>query len=352
MALYDAVAALPLVVEGSDRRRHDRETSGGFTRRTTVFELRGAGATGRGEDVTYDAEDHEALAGAPAFDLAGEYTVGEFSRALDGVDLFPTREPGRETFRNYRRWAVESAALDLALRQAGTDLASAFGRELDPVRFVASMRVEGGDTTRVHDVLSATPDCEFKLDPTTDWDGDTVADLAATGAVRVLDLKGRYGSVEVGQPPDPELYELVVEGFPDAIAEDPALTPATEPLLTRAADRIAWDAPIHGVEDVEALPFAPDWLNVKPSRFGRVASLLETIEHCEAEGIRMYGGGQYELGVGRGHVQLLASVFYPDGPNDVAPRVYNDPGVAADLPTSPLEPPAEPVGLSWTGDGR
>ena len=67
----------------------------------------------------------------------------------------------------------------------------------------------------------------------------------------------------------------------------------------------------------------PGWLNIKPSRFGTTERLLECIEHCAADGIQMYGGGQFELGVGRRHIQVLASLFYPDGPNDVAPREYN-----------------------------
>ena len=32
-----------------------------------------------------------------------------------------------------------------------------------------------------------------------------------------------------------------------------------------------------------------------------------------------YGGGQYELGVGRGQIQCLAALFHPDAPNDIAP---------------------------------
>ena len=44
-----------------------------------------------------------------------------------------------------------------------------------------------------------------------------------------------------------------------------------------------------------------------------------------------YGGGQYELGVGRGHVQLLAALFHPHAPNDIAPGGYDalDPGARA-----------------------
>jgi hypothetical protein len=50
----------------------------------------------------------------------------------------------------------------------------------------------------------------------------------------------------------------------------------------------------------------------------------------------MYGGGQFELGPGRGHIQTLASLFYADAPNDVAPSEYNEGMARAGLPQSPL----------------
>ena len=50
----------------------------------------------------------------------------------------------------------------------------------------------------------------------------------------------------------------------------------------------------------------------------------------------MYGGGQFELGQGRRQIQTLASVFYPDTPNDVAPSTYNLGVPSDDLPRSPL----------------
>jgi hypothetical protein len=53
----------------------------------------------------------------------------------------------------------------------------------------------------------------------------------------------------------------------------------------------------------------------------------------------MYGGGQFELGVGRRHIQVLASLFYPGGPNDVAPSEYNAGGPRPGLPQSQLAPP-------------
>ncbi len=344
---FGAVADLPLVVESVEWERRDRDTSSGFVRTTTTFHLSGTGHTGRGEDVTYDTEDHDALADA-TFDLAGEYTVASFSTRLDDVDLFPTKPPEREMARAYRRWAVESAALDLALRQNDLSLAEAVGRDPDPVRFVASMRLGDPPTTdRLDAVLDAYPDTEFKLDPTPAWDGDLIDAVAATDAVRILDLKGLYEGTQVDFDPDPELYDRLLSTFPGAVVEDPGLTPETRPLFDGEQARVSWDYPITGVASVEELPFEPAWLNVKPSRFGTVESLFETIEWAEERGVALYGGGQFELGVGRDHVQLLASLFYPEGPNDVAPGGYNDPEVPSGLPTSPLAAPTNRSGLAW-----
>ena len=107
-----------------------------FTRVTTLIKLRGRGAEGVGEDVTYNAEDHEWFPTVPA---TGPTTLGELSQALDGVELF-AGEPRMDASNDYRRWALESAALDLALHQNGLTLGAAVGREYRPVRFVVSTR--------------------------------------------------------------------------------------------------------------------------------------------------------------------------------------------------------------------
>ncbi|MFB6205653.1 MAG: hypothetical protein ABEJ05_03870 [Haloglomus sp.] len=340
MSLYDAVADLSLAVDGHERTRRERETSSDFTRVTTTFALSGAGATGRGEDVAYDTPDHDALAAAdPDFAaFEGEWMLEGFSRALDDVDLFP-EPPERETARHYRRWAVESAALDLACRQADRTLGDLLDRAADPVRFVVSTRLGDAGFDRIERLLEANPDAEFKLDPTDDWDAGLVERLAETGRVRVLDLKGLYEGTDVDMTPDPELYRLVVEGFPDAVVEDPRLTDETRPVFDGHEERVAWDYPITGVESVRELPWEPDWLNVKPSRFGTVRSLFDTLDYAAERDISLYGGGQFELGVGRDQIQALAALFYPDGPNDVAPSGYNDPDPDPSLPRSPLDPP-------------
>jgi hypothetical protein len=196
--------------------------------------------------------------------------------------------------------------------------------------------------------LDRYPGLRFKLDPTPSWDDALVAELAQTGAVDSVDLKGLYKGSVVDNPPDPGLYRRVAEGFPKAWIEDPAITDATWPVLEPHQDRITWDAIIHSVEDIAGLPFAPRMVNVKPSRLGGIRPLFAAYEHCEAEGIAMYGGGQFELGVGRGQIQYLAAIFHPDGPNDVAPGGYNDVDPPAGLPGSPLPVQAHPTGFRWS----
>ena len=360
---YHRIADLSLSIDAVSTERLERETSSEFTRVSTEFALAGpasnadgahnAPIVGRGEDVTYETDEHDALAESGLPDLTGEYTIDSFSARLESVDLFPAGPPDREVFRNYRRWGLESAALDLALRQAETDIASALGRSLDPVRFVASTRLGDPPTTdRLEQLRERVPGLEFKLDPIPEWDDTLVTEIdESVGAdtIRILDLKGQYEGTEVDVPTDPGLYRRVFEAFPDAVLEDPAVTDETEPLFEddSARSRVSWDAPIDGLEDVESLPWEPDWLNVKPSRFGSIESLLETIEYCADRGIRCYGGGQFELGVGRGQIQLLASICYPNSPNDVAPGAYNDPEVGDGLAPSPLEPPTELAGFRW-----
>ncbi len=348
MGLYDAVADLPLVVDDWSLERRRLDTSSGFERVTTEVRLHGPDHTGRGEDVTYDAADQEALTAGDLPLAAGAATFGEFSAALDDADLFPDGDPERSVSRNYRRWAVESAALDLALRRADESLAGALGRSYDPLSFVVSTRLGDPPTTdRLEALLDVHDDLPFKLDPTPDWSpelADRIADLAT---VRILDLKGLYAGTDVDVPPAPDLYELAFERFPDAVVEDPAVTAATEDVVAANADRVSWDVPIHGVDDLDDLPFEPRWINVKPSRFGTIRSLLETIETCRERGISLYGGGQFELGPGRAAIQALAATFYPDAPNDVAPGAYNAAVLGDDLPASPLDPPTEPVGLDW-----
>lgn len=348
MSTFDAVAELPLRIDEYALEPLERDVSSAFTRKSTVIRLRGAGEEGVGEDVTYDAEDHDVLqAAGPTLPLAGTWTVASFCDHLESLDLWP-QPPQRDASRHYRVWAYESAALDLALRQAGIPLHEALGREPRPVTFVVSLRL--GEPATLDPVLRRLdryPATRFKLDPTSDWTPELVAGLQQTGAVDSVDLKGLYEGSIVDQGADPALYRLVAEAFPRAWIEDPRLTEETGPVLEPHRHRITWDANIHSVADIAGLPFPPKMVNVKPSRLGSLRELMAAYDHCAERSIGMYGGGQFELGPGRGQIQYLASLFHPDTPNDVAPGGYNDNEPPDGLPSSPLAPQPSPTGFRW-----
>jgi L-alanine-DL-glutamate epimerase-like enolase superfamily enzyme len=337
MALYDSVRDLPLVIERYDLEGHEYLARPDFRRKTTVIRLSGAGEEGLGEDVTYDGDLQDAQqARGAVLPLAGEWTIASFSAHLQTVALF-SEAPDRHDYEDYRRWAFESAALDLALRQAGCSLGEVVGRSPRPVTFVASGGLgDPPSTDRLRAFLEARPTLRFKLDARSDWTDAIFAELQELGCVDSVDLKGQYSGTVVDNPPDPALYRRVLETFPDAWIEDPALTDETVPLLEPHADRVTWDAPIHAVSDIEALRWPPRTVNVKPSRFGSIERLFAAYDHCEANGIGAYGGGQWELSIGRGHIQLLAALFHPDTPNDVAPGGYNATDPPEGLPESPL----------------
>ncbi len=326
MSDYSKVADLPVVVEryATERLTLDLDW---FTRVTTTVVLEGDGVTGRGEDVTYEPEEHDSF--PSDLPLAGSRTLDELSRALDAFEL-----------PDYRRWAFESAALDLALRQNGLSLGEAVGREYRPVRFVVSTSKD------IRPWLAIDPTLEFKVDAGSSWTRELMDELAATGRVRCVDIKGYYEGEWVDRP-EPNRYGDVFAAFDGVVIEDPAFTDDSRELLRSAAERLSFDAPIHSVADIEALEVRPGFMNIKPSRFGTCSRLFDALAYCEANGIRLYGGGQFELGIGRLQIQALASLYYPDGANDVAPSTYNEPPPRPGLPRSPLSPAERLAGLAF-----
>ncbi len=349
MSTFDLLADLPLEVDGYTLEGRRAEVSSGFERLSTIVHLQGGGLEGVGEDVVYDALDHIAFQDAgPVHALAGRYALGEFCELIDGLDLFPV-EPVREVSRLYRRWTFHSAALDLALQQAGRPLHEVLDREPQPVTFVVSLRLgEPPTLDPIERRLSHYPTLRFKLDPTSSWTPGLIAALVATEAVDSVDFKSLYRGTVVDQPPDPVLYERVVDAFPTAWLEDPdVVTAETAAVLADVHDRITWDAPIHSIADIESLPFPPRMVNIKPSRIGGLSKLCATYDYCTEHGIGAYGGGQFELGSGRGQAQYLASLFHPETPNDLAPTGFNQNDPPAGLPSSPLPPAPSETGFRW-----
>ncbi|HWI73606.1 MAG TPA: hypothetical protein VNT55_16735 [Baekduia sp.] len=307
----------------------------------------GDGTTeGLGEEVggTMMDEDGSFLALAPSLPLAGSWTLASFSDHVAGLDLWPD-PPEWDMARRLRRWAFESAALDLALAQNGRSLAQALGRSPAPVRFVNSLGL--GDPPSLQTLgrrLERYPALRFKLDAQPSWSASLIAQVAATGAVDVIDFKGRYGLEVEDEAALLAMYREVVARFPDAILEDPHDLPEVTELLEPHAARVSFDAPIATAADITTTI-----VNVKPSRIGSVRALLDIYDHCEQAGVRMYGGGMGEREVARGQIELLASLFHPDSTNDVAPSPYNQADLpTAELPQSPLVPGAPAPGFRWS----
>jgi L-alanine-DL-glutamate epimerase-like enolase superfamily enzyme len=245
--------------------------------------------------------------------------------------------------RAWRNWAFESAALDLALRQNGLSLPAALGRQPRPVRFVNSLGLgDPPSAALIADRFARHPTIGFKLDAAASWDAGIVAELAGLGCVATVDFKGRYGLEVEDEAALIAMYRVVLAAFPDVLFEDPHELPEVEALLEPVRDRLSLDAPIHRVSDIST-----PTINVKPSRIGGLRPLLEIYEWCAAHDVAMYGGGMGEIGVGRGQVELLAALFHPDAPNDVAPSAFNAPEVADGLPASPLVLDDVGPGFRW-----
>ncbi len=342
---YARIAALPLRIDHYELSGLELWVSEDFTRLSTVVHLHGAGHEGQGEDTTYAPPDQLAFrADAERLGLAGDWTLDTFGRHVETLDLFGDGASHAD-FRNFRRWAFESAALDLALRQAGLSLAVALGRAPRPVSYVVSPGPETSAAS-VAALHERYPETRLKLMAAPAWDEATMLGLAATGVIDVVDLKGQYDDdVPVALRPDAELYERVLRTFPDAWVEDPGVTPETEPVLRPHWSRVTWDAPIRSVADIARCVVRPRMLNMKPSRFGSLRAVLDAYDLCAEAGIGTYGGGQFELGPGRGQLQVLASLFHPDAPNDVAPTGLNESPIPAGLRPSPLSVPAGDPGF-------
>jgi hypothetical protein len=336
VSTWEAVRELPLRIDGYRLEPLEKEVAREFPLRRTVVVLSGGGEEGRGEEIDYDPDAQlrfQREGGKLPF--AGEHTLESFS-------LLQAGQP------EYRRWAYESAALDLALRQAGRSLHDVLEVEPQPVRFVNSLglgKVPSIEPVRMR--LARSPDVRFKLDAEATWAPALVDEVAATGAVDTIDFKGQYGF----DVKDPEalgaLYDQVLAAFPNAYLEDPHDLPEIAERLGDHLERVSYDAPIRSAEDIGATPLAARVVNVKPARIGSLHLLLEVYARCARERRPMYGGGLGELGVGRGQIELLAALFHADAPNDVAPSAYNEDDPPGSLAASPLAPRPDAAGFRW-----
>ena len=241
-----------------------------------------------------------------------------------------------EASHDYRRWAFESAALDLGLRQAGRTLVDAVGREPRPVTFVTSRRLaDPPSADQIRAWLDLYPSLRFKLDPTSDWTDELVADLAATGAIDSVDLKGQYEGTGVDQPAGPGALPASARRVPGRLGRgsERHRRDAADPRAARGAHHVGRADPFGRGHREPPLAAADDQHQAVALR--RVKRLFDAYDYCAEHEIAAYGGGQWELGPGRGHIQYLASLFHPDTPNDVAPRRLQRARAAARIAREP-----------------
>lgn len=341
MNFYDKISSLKLEIETFETKEQSLQVSKDFERKTTTIKLKGKEEKGLGEDVIYDVKFHD----YPDLEdkIRGVYTFREISEKLSSLDLFPEIVDNTELQKNYRRWGFESAALDLALRQNDKKFPEVLGEDYSSLRFVASPSMNKTDIEKLRSLRKKVPGLEFKLDVKPDWNEKIISKLYELDAVKIVDFKSHYEGF--GREPDFELYNRVAEGLPDVILEDPVINEETREAFAGHESNVTWDKPVKSLHSLKNLPFEIDYLNIKPSRFGSFESLFEVIEHCINNEITMYAGGQFELGVGRNQAQAIASVFYPDSPNDISPKVFNS-DEKENLPSSPLKPVIQ-RGFRW-----
>src|SRR5213082_80081 len=275
-SLWPRLAGLPFVIEACEYVRLHAVLAYEFERITTPVRLVGAGVDGLGEDISVFREDGTALHETrPMLGLEGEWTLAAFCDHLATLELW--REPPEwHGALRFRQWAFESAALDLALRQAGHSLHDVLALEPQPVRFVNSLGL--GKEPSIEPLrrrLARSPGVRFKLDAEATWGPALVDEVAATGAVDTIDFKGQYGF----EVKDPEalgaLYDRVLAAFPDSYLEDPHDLPEIARRLGGHVERVSYDAPIHTAEDIGATPLPARVVNVKPSRIASLRALFE-----------------------------------------------------------------------------
>jgi L-alanine-DL-glutamate epimerase-like enolase superfamily enzyme len=305
--LRQRIAALPIAIADACCVRGDVVVPSypDGPRPSSTVVLSGAGSRGRGEHVGWTRAAHEDFARRVAGVAFGRCsTVADVARLVAGTVDDP-----------YDRAALEAAAIDLALVQAGTNPFRLTDIATRPLRYVLSFERVADPLGRAARELRVAPGLELKLDVDPCWDDATLAELAALDRVRVLDFK-LAGSVADHE----RAHRLVAT----ALLEDPL--PAATPWSASLRARLSLDASIRSAASVaeldeRALPAA---VNVKPARIGGMLEALDVVAACAARGIAVYFGGMFEVGVGRAQVQALAALLCPDAPNDVAPIAVGD----------------------------
>ena len=150
-ALANALGALSVTVEGVRCRSGVVEVAdyGGPGRPASIVEVTGQGQTGFGELVSFSLDEHRSFSSR----------VAELFRAACG----PVEELIRPEVGGHERVALESALIDLGLRQAGSSLAELCGVPEGRLRWVASFGAMAEPGSRL--AALATPGLKIDVHP-------------------------------------------------------------------------------------------------------------------------------------------------------------------------------------------
>lgn len=294
--LAAALADLPVVIDRAIAVTSAADVpSYGGLRPTSTVTLDGAGRRGEGEHVGWTESAHATFRKTLArWDLSGSWRIAALVHAL--------RERGLDP---YDRAAIEMAAIELALRQRGTTLATLAGVVPEPVSVVVSFGLVADPAAEA----ARHPGAALKVDVDPGWPDAAWQGLAATGRVAILDWKSTGNAAA---------YQRALAWLPGVLHEDPL-----EPYPAAIGERLSLDAPVTEPSALDGT--AAVACNVKPARMGSVLDAVRTAARCERRGIAVYVGGMFEVGVGRRQLRDLAAVLSPDGPNDLAPIALAEP---------------------------
>jgi L-alanine-DL-glutamate epimerase-like enolase superfamily enzyme len=234
---------------------------------------------------------------------AWEAVAGPMPRDEVGSGEVPARQALQH---RAGRAALEAALIDLALRQAGSSLASLTGVAEAPLRVVMSFAACADPVAVIRLRRASGYRGEFKVDVDPSWDQATRQALARQGGVAILDFKGRGTAADA----------VALAGlFAGAIFEDPP--PGTVPVPVR----ISRDATLGDAAAVGTAVAAGEAVNLKAPRMGGPLELLRGLEQALRARAMAYFGGMFEVSVGRLQARQLAALFCGDAPNDLAPNL-------------------------------
>lgn len=303
-ALAETLARLEVRVDSAEVERSAVPLADypGGPRPSSIVRLSGEGHLGFGENVAFYEQEHERFAAH----------VAAWARRNAGARLLHVGSAVLGEGTPYERAALEAALIDLALCQARLSLSALTGVETAQLRFVVSLAASPDPSAAVQHLRRQGFTGDLKIDVDPAWSPAILAAMANDPSVAVFDFKGRGDAALAAA-----LYTSST-----ALLEDPPLGFDPPPL---ALPRISRDASVADARSVAALSARGESVNLKAPRMGGPLEVLRGLElgrstrrtEVQAQALA-YLGGMFEVGVGRSQARLLAALYCPSGPNDLA----------------------------------